>query len=81
MTATNSLPNGPTLPVFIRLFKFVTQPVSYLEDLTQTYGDTFTVWGRRNTPIVYFSQPQALQQIFNADASKLEAGRGNRGLK
>lgn len=81
MTASNNLPNGPTMPVFLRLIKFITQPTQYLDEFSQIYGDTFTVWGRQNTPIVYFSQPQALQQIFNADASKLEAGRGNRGLK
>lgn len=81
MAASNNLPNGPTMPVFLRLIKFITQPTEYLDEFSQIYGDTFTVWGRQNTPIVYFSQPQALQQIFNADASKLEAGRGNRGLK
>jgi cytochrome P450 family 110 len=81
MTPTNSLPKGPNMPVFLRLIKFITQPVKYLDDFAQTYGDTFTVWGRQNTPIVYFSQPQALQQIFNADSSLLDAGRGNRGLK
>lgn len=81
MTPTNSLPNGPNMPVFLRLIKFITQPIEYLDDFAQIYGDTFTVWGRNQTPIVYFSEPQALQQIFNADPSKLEAGRGNRGLK
>ena len=81
MTPSHNLPNGPTMPVFLRLIKFITQPIKYLDDFAQIYGDTFTVWGRQNTPIVYFSQPQALQQIFNADASKLDAGRGNRGLK
>ncbi|KYC41809.1 hypothetical protein WA1_17440 [Scytonema hofmannii PCC 7110] len=29
---------------------------------------------------VYFTHPQALQQIFTADASCLDAGRTNRGL-
>jgi cytochrome P450 len=69
------------MPVFLRLLKFISQPVEYVEDFAKTYGDSFTLWGRKNTPIVYFSHPQALQQIFNADASHFEAGRGNRDLQ
>lgn len=81
MTPANTLPDGPTMPVILRLIKFITQPIQYLDDFCQIYCDTFTVWGRNDTPIVYFSQPQALQQIFSADTSKLDAGRGNQGLK
>lgn len=81
MTLTHSLPDGPKMPVFLRLLKFISQPVEYVEDFAKTYGDSFTLWGRKNTPIVYFSHPQALQQIFNADASHFEAGRGNRDLQ
>ncbi|MFB2895646.1 hypothetical protein ACE1CI_22295 [Aerosakkonemataceae cyanobacterium BLCC-F50] len=71
MTPTHNLPNGPKMPVFLRLIKFVTQPVNYIEDLSKIYGDTFTVWGRNNTPIVYFSQPQALQEIFTTAPDRL----------
>ncbi|HEY9301473.1 MAG TPA: cytochrome P450, partial [Phormidium sp.] len=75
-----TVPDGPKIPLFLRLFKFVTQPVEYVEDIAKNYGDSFTVWGRNDTPIVYFSQPEALQAIFAADANHLEAGGGNAGL-
>jgi cytochrome P450 len=75
-----TLPDGPKIPLFLRLFMFVTQPVEYVEDIAKNYGDSFTVWGRNDTPIVYFSQPEALQAIFAADANRLEAGGGNVGL-
>lgn len=81
MTATNSLPDGPKIPVFQRQMKLIFQPLEYAEDFAKAYGDTFTVWGSNETPMVYFSQPQALEQIFTADYSQLEAGRGNRGLR
>ena len=69
MIATNNLPDGPKMPRWLRLFKFITQPVEYVADFAKIYGDSFTIWGSRDTHIVYFSQPQALEQIFTADAS------------
>jgi cytochrome P450 len=57
------------------------QPVKYLDDYAKAYGDTFTLRGSKGTPIVYFSQPEALQAIFTADSSQLDAGRGNSGLE
>ncbi|MFB2897510.1 cytochrome P450 [Aerosakkonemataceae cyanobacterium BLCC-F50] len=76
MTLDRTLPNGPKMPVFLRLLKFVTRPVDYVEDFAKIYGDSFTVGGR-NTPLVYFSQPEALQTIFTADSRHFEVGRGN----
>ena len=80
MSLTNSLPDGPTTPRslrFLRLMKLVFQPVKYLDDYAKAYGDAFTLKGSKGTPIVYFSQPQALQAIFTADSGQLDSGRGN----
>ncbi len=79
MTVSNSLPDGPTMPIFLRRMKFIFQPQEYVEDFAKAYGDNFSIRGRDGTYGVYFSHPQALQQIFAADSSQLEAGRGNRG--
>ncbi|AFY32065.1 cytochrome P450 [Calothrix sp. PCC 7507] len=81
MTANNNLPDGPRMQRWLRLVKFITQPVKYVEDFAKIYGDAFTVWGSRGTHMVYFSQPQALEQIFSADPSHFEIGRGNGGLR
>ncbi|MBD2002638.1 MULTISPECIES: cytochrome P450 [Cyanophyceae] len=81
MELTNSLPKGPNTPRSLRLIKFIFQPIKYLDDNAKAYGDTFTIRGSKNTPIVYFSQPQALQTIFTADDRQLDAGRGNSGLE
>lgn len=80
MTATNSLPEGPKVSRFLRLIKFITQPVKYVEDFAKTYGDHFTIWGSKDTHIIYFSQPQALEQIFTADPKCFTSGVGNGGL-
>jgi cytochrome P450 family 110 len=80
MRATLNLPDGPQMPRFLRRMKFIFQPLAYLEDFAKAYGDNFTVWGRENAFAVYFSHPQALQQIFTADPSYFRAGGGNQGL-
>lgn len=81
MRATNNLPDGPKMPVFLRRMKFIFQPLEYVKDFAKEYGDNFTIWSRNNSPAIFFSHPQALQQIFNADSSSLNAGSGNRGLQ
>ncbi len=82
MTATSNLPNGPKMPRFLRLLKFIGQPVKYVDDFAKIYGDTFTIRSSRgDNHLVYFSQPQALEQIFTADSSHFEVGRGNIGLR
>ncbi len=80
MTVTNSLPDGPTMPIFLRRMKFIFQPQEYVEDFAKAYGDSFSIRGRDGSYGVYFSHPQALQQIFAADSSQLEAGGGGQGL-
>ncbi|MFQ4142924.1 cytochrome P450 [Chlorogloeopsis sp. ULAP02] len=82
MTAINSFPDGPNMPMFLRRIKLLVQPLQYVEDFAKTYGDAFTIWGaRQENALVYFSHPQALEQIFTADPSHFEVGRGNRILR
>lgn len=80
MKAYNTLPDGPQTPRLLRRIKLITRPLDYLEDYAKVYGDCFTFWSRSGVPLVYFSHPQALQEIFTADSSQIEVGRGNRGL-
>ena len=82
MTTTYNLPDGPQMPRWLRMIKFISQPVKYVDDFAQIYGDTFTIRSSRSdNHLVYFSQPQALEQIFTADSRHFEVGRGNTGLK
>ena len=69
------------MPIFLRRMKFVFQPLEYLEDFAQAYGDRFSLPTKDGNNTVYFSDPEAMEQIFTADTNSLEAGRGNRILK
>ncbi len=82
MTTNYNLPDGPQMPRWLRMIKFITQPVKYVDDFAKIYGDTFTIRSSSSdNHLVYFSQPQALEQIFTADSRHFEVGRGNIGLK
>jgi len=74
------LPDGPQTPQLLRTLKLVARPINYLETYAQQYGDTFKV-GTPKLPIVYFSNPQAIQEIFTADPELFDSGRGNRILR
>lgn len=74
------LPKGPRSPQFVRTIKLVARPLEYLETYAQRYGDTFKV-GSKKSPLVYFSNPQAIQKIFTADPELFDSGRGNRILR
>jgi cytochrome P450 len=81
MTSSYNLPPTVEMPKFIRRMKFVFQPFEYLEQNAQIYGDTFSLPHKDGSSTVYFGQPEALEQIFTADANSLETGRGSRILK
>lgn len=82
ITATSNLPDGPQMPRWLRMLKFIGQPLKYVDDFAKIYGDTFTIRSNRSdNHLVYFSQPQALEEIFTADSSHFEVGRANIGLK
>jgi cytochrome P450 len=80
MIDTN-LPDGPSMPTLLRQMKLVFQPLEYLEDFAALYGDNFTIKNKSGNHTVYFSHPQALEQIFTADANKLDAGIENEILR
>ena len=65
---------GPKTPRALRMIKFITRPLNYLEDYQQRYGDLFQVG--QTPPLVYVGHPQAIQQIFNAPAEQFHTGGG-----
>lgn len=80
MTSSYNLPPSSEMPIFLRRMKFVFQPLQYLEDFAQAYGDSFSLPTKDGNNTVYFSQPEALEQIFTANANCLKTG-GNSILK
>lgn len=73
------LPNGPRKRSFLnrRTIQWVLRPMELLETYAQLYGDPFSIGGDGSPLGVYFSHPEALQQIFTADPNLFECGSGN----
>ncbi|ERT05658.1 cytochrome P450 family protein [Lyngbya aestuarii BL J] len=71
------MPDGPRLPALLQTLKIIAQPTQFLERCANKFGDCFTlrVLGFNSPPIVFFSNPKAIEAIFNTDADKFELGK------
>ncbi len=66
-----SLPDGPKSPAAWQMLQWATTPFSFMRDCRQRYGDRFTVTlSQRLGPMVFFSNPEALQVILTGDDSE-----------
>ena len=76
MKMSNSqLPDGPRTHPWIQTFKWLKNPLGYLEECAKTYGDVFTLRvGPLFKPQVLISNPQGIQQIFTRDPKQLDSG-------
>jgi len=67
-----SLPDGPKSPRIWQMLHWITMPFSFMRGCNDRYGDCFTAAiGQKLSPIVFFSNPQALQVILTSDDSEL----------
>ncbi|MGB7839216.1 MAG: cytochrome P450, partial [Terrimicrobiaceae bacterium] len=66
-----SLPDGPRTPPTLQLIQWIANPLSFMRNCSERYGDCFTVYfGDRMPRAVVFSDPQSLQIILTSDESK-----------
>lgn len=65
----------------LRNIQWVFNPLNLLERCAQRYGDTFQLFGKKGDPVVLFSHPQAIKEIFTADPALFDTGRNNRLLQ
>jgi len=73
-----SLPPGPKLPTFLQLFRWIRQPIPFMEECARRYGDCFTIrFPFGPGTIVFFSDPEAIKEIFTGDPDQLRAGEAN----
>ncbi|MGE0679803.1 MAG: cytochrome P450 [Candidatus Binatia bacterium] len=72
MTTT---PSGPRLPAALQLLSWLYRPIPFMEQCARRYGDCFTLRFPANPPLVFFSSPEAVKDIFTGDPEKLPAGR------
>ena len=66
-----SLPDGPKSPRIWQMLHWITMPFSFMRGCSDRYGDCFTAGiGEKLCPVVFFSNPQALQVILTNDDSE-----------
>lgn len=66
-----ALPLGPQTPSLVQTLQWIFNPMPYMDACAQRYGDIFTL-RINSTPIVFVSNPQALQDLLS-DAQQFEA--------
>ncbi len=76
-----TLPNPVALSKLKQLINWLGRPYDYLDECAEKYGDTFTMHLFGFEPLVFFSDPQAIKEIFAADAKQFEAGKSQAILK
>ena len=59
----------------MQIFHWLYRPIPFMEHCAQRYGDCFTVRFPANPPLVFFSDPEAVKDIFIGDPEKLPAGQ------
>ncbi|HEY9667415.1 MAG TPA: cytochrome P450 [Coleofasciculaceae cyanobacterium] len=72
------LPDGPKTSPGLQLIQWIANPFGFMDECAQHYGDTFTVRLSGLPPLVFFSNPKAIQKIFTADIHQFDVGRANR---
>ncbi|MBW4427785.1 MAG: cytochrome P450 [Nostoc desertorum CM1-VF14] len=65
------LPNGPKTQPLLQLILWMNDTLGYMEKAAKRYGDIFTLQlGAKSKSVVYVSNPQAIQQIFNGESKQ-----------
>jgi cytochrome P450 len=58
-----NFPAGPKTPTWLQTMRLVRDPLKYMDELAQQYGDIFTL-DFLLVPTVFVSNPTAIQQLF-----------------
>jgi cytochrome P450 family 110 len=76
--STLKLPPGPKTPPLIQMLHYLANPINFMDSTADHYGDIFTTRiGWNFQPLVFVSNPQALQEIFT-DPKYEAPGSGER---
>jgi len=72
-----TLPPGPRSPRLVQVMRWIRQPIPLMKECAERYGDGFTLRFPGFPPLVFFSAPAAIKEIFTADPEDLRAGEAN----
>lgn len=68
------LPDEPRTPFLLQTLQLIAQPTKFLDTCAKCYGDPFTtrVLGLNSPPVVFFSNPQAIRDIFAVPSEQFD---------
>ncbi|BAU15584.1 unspecific monooxygenase [Leptolyngbya sp. NIES-3755] len=71
------LPPGLRSPALVQTLSLVADPIAFFDRASAQYGDTFTtrVLGLNSPPVVFLSDPDAIQAVFTTLADAFEFGK------
>jgi len=73
------LPDGPSGPLWLRRLRFINwilRPFEVMEARAKKYGDIFAIAKNASPPMVYLSNPAAIEQVF-ANPELFDTSSGN----
>jgi cytochrome P450 len=76
-----SLPPGPRMPRLLQSIRWTREPLPFLEQCRERYGDTFTLRLRHLGAWVVLSDPEDAKRIFSTDTNELGVGMPNLALR
>jgi cytochrome P450 len=71
------LPPGPSMPGIVQAFHLWRRPLPFMDECTRRFGDCFTIRIPSLATDVFFSDPEAVREIFTADVDDARAGEAN----
>jgi cytochrome P450 len=70
-------PNGSQSPAAVQMYNWMTNPLAYMNNCVKQYGDPFIARWVNVPPLVFFSNPKAIEEILTADSKLFDCGVGN----
>jgi cytochrome P450 family 110 len=75
-----TIPNGPSSSILVRrisTIRWIFDPFKVLEERAKKYGESFTISKNTLPLVVYFTNPQAIEQIFTANSELFDTNSAN----
>jgi cytochrome P450/predicted unusual protein kinase regulating ubiquinone biosynthesis (AarF/ABC1/UbiB family) len=73
----DGLPPGPETAPLLQALRWARWPITFLDECRGRFGETFTVRLPGSPPLVLFSHPDAIKDIFTGSEDDLRAGEAN----
>ncbi len=77
-------PPGPKAPYFVQHYRWFHEPLEFVEECRQRYGDVFQIRlgeGKGHYPLIMINKPEHVQSILTDDFNKFDSGEGHLALQ